>query len=200
MTNKAVVKNADLLRGLSNADLFRSRDETRPVLQSAELTFVDAETIRLVATDSYALIVETVPAEVPEEMVGQKRLVNLVDAKPMVVGLKANGKYGATMIELDQRVGITFEEIGSGATYTHKVEGSFPNWEMLVPTEFRPAEEMFALGLWQLARLGKVKVADTKVNDTTVCGKFYVAGSTKPVKVEIARGAVWCLVMPVRTS
>jgi hypothetical protein len=196
---KAQVKNDQLLRALNNATLFKG-DDARPLLQSTEMTFVDATTIRFVTTDSFALLHETVEAEVPEEMVGQTRLVNLIDAKPMLAALKANDKFGATLIELgNDKVSVTFEEIGSRATFVQKVEGTFPNWQMLVK-EWDGVKESptLGIGLWQLARLAKLRPVEAwKSGDHDVAGGFEIIDNLNPIRVTIGH-AIWVMVMPVK--
>jgi hypothetical protein len=194
---KAQVKNDQLLRALNNATLFKG-DDARPLLQSTEMTFVDATTIRFVTTDSFALLHETVEAEVPKEIVGQTRLVNLIDAKPMLAALKANDKYGATLIELgDDRTSVTFEEIGSRATFVQKVEGTYPAWKELVKEwDGVQATGTLGLGQWQLGRLAKIRpVEQSKAGDATM--RFEIIDNSRPIRVTIGQ-AMWVMVMPVR--
>ena len=194
------VKNSQLLRALQNATLFMG-EQARPLLQSTEMTFVDKDTIRFVTTDSFGLIHETIVAEVAEDMIGQTRLVNLVDAKPMLATLKANtGKTwdAATLIELGDNGSVTFEEVGSHATFVQKVEGTFPNWQMLVK-EYDGVKDSptLGIGLWQLGRLAKVKTVENfGKNDTA---RIQIVDQSVPIMVTIGQ-SIWVIVMPVRLN
>lgn len=191
---KTQVENSQLLRALQNATLFMG-EQARPILQSTEMTFVDKDTIRFVTTDSFGLIHETIVAEVAEDVIGQTQLVNLVDAKPMMAALKANTTYGATLIELGDNGSVTFEEIGSHATFVQKIEGTFPNWKMLVK-EYDGVKESptLGIGLWQLGRLAKVKTVEK--NDTA---RIEINDQSSPVMVTIGQ-SIWVFVMPVRLN
>ena len=201
---KTQVKNSQLLRALSNATLFKG-DNIRPVLQSTEMTFVDKDTIRFVTTDSFGLIHETIVAEVSEDVIGQTRLVNLIDAKPMMAALKANsGKTwdSATLIKLGDNGSVTFEEIGSHATFVQKVEGTFPNWKMLVAKEYDGVKESATLGigLWQLGRLAKVAPFEqAKTNDHNTTARIQIIDQLVPMMVTIGQ-SIWVIVMPVRLT
>lgn len=197
---KTQVKNSQLLRALQNATLFMG-EQARPLLQSTEMTFVDKDTIRFVTTDSFALIHETIVAEVAEDMIGQTRLVNLIDAKPMMAALKANTTRswdGATLIELGDNGSVTFEEIGSHATFVQKVEGTFPKWGMLVK-KYDGVKESPTLGisLWQLGRLAKVKTDENLGKNDTA--RIQIIDRSWPIMVTIGQ-SIWVIVMPVKLN
>jgi len=105
-----------------------SRDEARPILTGV-LLVVDGPEIRMVATDSYRLAIRTSTLEVP----AAERIEVVVPGKsleevPKIAGSSETVTMGVSSNQIVFRVGET--------TYvTRRIEGTFPNYKQLVPSE-----------------------------------------------------------------
>lgn len=105
-----------------------SRDEARPVLTGV-LLVVDGSEIRMVATDSYRLAIRTAALEKP----ATERIEVVVPGKsleevPKIAGASQTVNMGVSANQIVFHVGET--------TYvTRRIEGTFPNYKTLVPTE-----------------------------------------------------------------
>jgi DNA polymerase-3 subunit beta len=105
-----------------------SRDEARPILTGV-LLVMDGTEIRMVATDSYRLAIRTAETESPIE----ERIEVVVPGKaleeiPKIAGAQPEVTMGITENQ------IIFE-IGHTTYVTRRIEGSFPNYRQLVPTD-----------------------------------------------------------------
>ncbi len=105
-----------------------SRDEARPVLTGV-LLVVDGSEIRMVATDSYRLAIRTATLKEP----AKERIEVVVPGKsleevPKIAGSTETVNMGVSANQIVFHVGDT--------TYvTRRIEGTFPNYKTLVPTE-----------------------------------------------------------------
>lgn len=105
-----------------------SRDETRAVLTGVLLS-IDGPIVRMVATDSYRLAVRETTLEEP-----------LAESLDVVVPGKAIDEV-ARMSTPDEPVEIGVSEnqivfrFGSTVFVTRKIEGAYPNWKQLIPSE-----------------------------------------------------------------
>lgn len=105
-----------------------SRDEARPILTGV-LLVVEGTEIRMVATDSYRLAIRTATLETP----AAERIEVVVPGKsieevPKIAGSATTLNMGVSSNQIVFRVGET--------TYvTRRIEGTFPNYKTLVPSE-----------------------------------------------------------------
>lgn len=104
-----------------------SHDEARPVLTGTLIDAV-ADKVTLVATDSYRLAVRDIPWAGPSEQI--KRVV---PARALTEAARAADDAEQVTITLSESQ-ATFEA-GSRRLTTRLIEGEFPNWKQLLPTE-----------------------------------------------------------------
>ncbi len=105
-----------------------SRDDARPILTGVLLTATDAG-LRLVATDSYRLAVRDLPGVT---MLGKGQQV-LVPAKGLgeVQRLLDGGELDVCLSDRDASF-----RVGSVEVTTRLIEGDFPNYEQLIPSDY----------------------------------------------------------------
>lgn len=104
-----------------------SNDEARPVLTG---TLVDATSdgVTLVSTDSYRLAVRTIAWKGPSEAIRR-----VIPARALVEAARAADAGGEIEITLGESQ-ASFVVAGRRLT-TRLIEGEFPNWKQLVPTD-----------------------------------------------------------------
>ena len=105
-----------------------SRDEARPILTGI-LLVMEGEEIRMVATDSYRLAVKTASTQetVPT------RIEVIVPGKALdEVSKIAAGTETVTLGVSENQVIFT---VGTTVYVTRRIEGSFPNYRQLIPTD-----------------------------------------------------------------
>jgi DNA polymerase-3 subunit beta len=105
-----------------------SRDEARPILTGV-LVVIDGTEIKVVATDSYRLAVATEQLEQP-----------VAEKVEVVVPGKALEEIPRLSSSSDTvRLGISNNQVifefGSSVYVTRRIEGSFPNYKQLIPTD-----------------------------------------------------------------
>ena len=105
-----------------------SKDDSRPMLKGVQVT-VENESLRLVATDSYRLVVADapiastepfsaiIPGDVLKDVLGMPSLTESVG-----IALAAN------------QIAFTF---GSTTLITRRIEGNYPNWRQLLPASHK---------------------------------------------------------------
>jgi hypothetical protein len=172
----------ELARALKNAALFTSRGTERPVLCHIQLEAAPP-VLRLVATDSYALIVEDLGVSeltaVPAELEGQVGHIDTslpaFKALLTVLGAKTHAANAPN-------VTITFGEVPYGTTTQIRLygtdepsfifpalSGSYPRWGQVVRFDVTPGLHdggELGIGRAQLARISKVVPAgDAKVDN-----------------------------------
>lgn len=104
-----------------------SNDEARPVL-TGTLVEAAADKVTLVATDSYRLAVRDIAWQGPAEPI--KRVV---PARALQEAARAAEAAGSITVTLGESQ-ATFESGGRRLT-TRLIEGEFPNWKQLLPTD-----------------------------------------------------------------
>lgn len=202
-------------RQVGNAVLFCSPDKDRPLLTSVLLE-IDAEGQRFVATDSYALIIEPVEAEIPpipntnrpaSSSFGEFLLPSdLLKTFVKTVGPKATGDVTIT---LTPPIGafpgevVLRHESGLSMSGT-RVEGEFPRYKNLMPAGYKDWArevdtfgELFSLDTFMLARIAKVignATSSSMVRKHRA--DFFAQSRHKPIVVEI--GTAIILQMPVK--
>jgi DNA polymerase-3 subunit beta len=105
-----------------------SRDEARPILTGV-LLIIDGDEIRMVATDSYRLAVRSSKLESPVA----ERVEVVVPGKALEEVPKIAGSSSVvTMGVASNQIVFTMGE----TTYvTRRIEGTFPNYRQLIPTD-----------------------------------------------------------------
>ena len=191
-----IATSEPLIRGLNNALLFAGKDKTIPALMNVRFDF-EAPELRLVATDRYRLIVETVKssqlhnAEQPNFAFSMRR----DDCLALLSALKANK---STEVSMTYIVGSDNVAIRSGnwsSTYATDVDNQFPAWEQLLPKvgdEVSTNEIGFNPVFF--SDFAKVK---TPVSKPYIRVNLY--GPRKPTRVEFEQGPL-VLLMPHRMS
>lgn len=116
---------ASMVRQVSKAV---SRDEARPILTGV-LLVMDGTEIRMVATDSYRLAIRTSTTETPvEERVEVVIPGKALEEIPKIAAAAASVTMGVSENQ------IVFE-FGATTYVTRRIEGTFPNYRQLVPSE-----------------------------------------------------------------
>lgn len=122
-------EHAESIRGCVDA---ASRDLTRPVLTGVGLRLSeDGTTLTIAATDSYRLNLLEVPVTAIKKMTKADRGRK---AQPIVHASALKAIAGACTIE----VGHQFHMIRQGevGTVVRAIEGEYPDWEKLIPTDY----------------------------------------------------------------
>jgi DNA polymerase III sliding clamp (beta) subunit (PCNA family) len=191
-----------LYRAIAAVDVARGRDTYRPILENILFEHdIVANTLRLVATDSYRLNI----AEIPMGGVLGSRSSEPVmiggDYKALLAMLKAAKNTAVTITTSEDGHDYVFATAGSAITM-HKSEGTFPDYRQLIPAEF--GNEGTAYNPKYLSDIGKAamlfagetaKTASTPVRLQT---DLHKPGLFKTVYHET--GELQQLLMPVRVS
>lgn len=131
-TNKVVVKNELLSRVLKQIIKSISKDESRPVLTGAFLSF-NNNFVEVVATDSYRLALKKLP-DVKVKSKKEAKFSLIVPAKVLEEVQKQLSNEGKTEIITDQSF-IKFI-IGKNSIISRLLDGQFPNYEQLVSKDW----------------------------------------------------------------
>jgi DNA polymerase-3 subunit beta len=123
-----VVSGAVLSEALRQVVPAASRDDARPILTGV-LFEADPNGLRLVATDSYRLAVRDLPGE---HLLEDGRRV-LVPAKALSELLRILGSHDVTVV-----LGSREAQFRAGSTRvtTRLIEGEFPNYRQLLPSDY----------------------------------------------------------------
>ncbi|HEC10526.1 MAG TPA: DNA polymerase III subunit beta [Acidimicrobiales bacterium] len=123
-----------LAAGLRQVVMAASSDDSRPILTGVLLTAHD-EGLRLVATDSYRLAVRDIPGAT---VLGEGQKV-LIPSRALGELLRVLGGADDVAVRLGQR-DVTFEiDPSEGLAVemtTRLIEGEFPNYRQLIPSEY----------------------------------------------------------------
>jgi DNA polymerase-3 subunit beta len=116
---------AGMVRQVSKAV---SRDEARPILTGV-LLVLEGQEIRMVATDSYRLAIRIATLETPVE----ERIEVVIPGKVLEEIPKiASGSDSVTMGVSDNQIVFS---VGETTYVTRRIEGTFPNYRQLVPSD-----------------------------------------------------------------
>ncbi len=115
---------SDVVRQVARA---ASRDETRPVLTGV-LTVIGSGVLKMVATDSYRLAVREVGLEEPAEEVEVVIPGKAVSEIPRLAG-------GADELRLGVSENQVVFEFGNTTFVSRRIEGRFPNYGQLIPSD-----------------------------------------------------------------
>jgi len=194
------IKASVLAEALRKTTLAAANDETRPVLAGVYMKF-SGKTITFAATDSYRLA--EVKIEV-EQSVEDKEII--VPSRTLNEVLRIASSYdGEAQVEITLDENQVFFKIGDIQIVSRLIEGSFPNYEQIIPKsstissdsklgETLSAIKMSALFAKDIANNIKVKVnhegltirsAQEQVGDT----QSKVEAKTAGGEVEVAFNA-----------
>lgn len=133
---KIEILSADLKTGILQTVFASALDETRPVLAGVHLKTINNK-VKLVATDSYRLAEKTINlgAENKEPI-------------SVVVPAKTMAEVGRLLDESIEKAEITIGEnqvqfkLGPTVIISRLVEGSFPDYEQIIPTNIKTKIEL----------------------------------------------------------
>lgn len=188
-------KAPDLEVGLANACAFAATDGARPVLNAVlfEADELDGEpAVRLVATDSYALLVETIPVDGVLDrptLIERKALLEVVK-----LAKKCRGGHEGVRLVVAGPVATFTTRAGSVAAVV--LDYDFPDYRVLLDGHKPGTPGTVSTGTWNLARLGKLRTTfGTPKLGPTVDVTF---GETdrKPFAFEVRGSTCHGLVMP----
>jgi DNA polymerase-3 subunit beta len=125
---KGAVLPADrLVSVIKQVSRAASKDETRPVLTGV-LTMIEPMSLKMVATDSYRLAVRQVEIDGPDEPIEVVIPNKAVDEIPRLAG-------SAERISLGVAENQVVFEFGNTVFVSRRIDGRFPNYAQLIPTE-----------------------------------------------------------------
>jgi hypothetical protein len=188
-TSAIFTDGSELKRVLTNAMLFASKSDMRPVLNSIRIVLAD-NMATFEATDSYALFRQSLKVEGG----GQGEiLLKLDDAKALVKMLTSSA---VTMVVEDFSVSFV---LGFNATFEFRpIEGTFPDTSQLWDGHVAGELSTVSISAKLLERLGKLKTV-SKWGDVGAPLKFnFNETNLKPIIVTLEDIEV--LVMPCRTA
>lgn len=211
-TVELVTRN-DLLRdALKNAALFATKDGKRPILSAVQLEWgpiegpfgLDANTLRLISTDSYRLLIQEIPlgekvAEVGSFLLERDAAVSFADHLKKSLGTRVPKLEGKWLRFADRDASCSTP---IGTLSGRKVEGEFPVWRSLIDGDtieqgdacsaasFNPA---FLKDLCSLIPLGDVSKREHTI--------MLAPTALKPMRVTVkceAGSSILAALMPVR--
>ena len=153
-----------------------SRDETRPVLTGILISFEDSR-VRMVTTDSYRLsIKETELATAPFD--GPKEAIIPARAMQEVSRIFSGSDEGSIEVSLSENQALF--RIGDVVFGTRLIDGNFPEYRRLLPSDFER----------------KIAVSREKLIETLRRVNLFAARQTPPVPVSLSfsEGAVEVIV------
>jgi hypothetical protein len=181
---------------LKNALICAGKDQLRPILRAVLIEF-EPTFVRFVGTDSYRMLVQTLPCE---DGLEGTFLLERDDADRIAKMLPKLGSVVAVGLNDD---GTSLEVCGFGTRYeANVVPGEFPSWQNLtdwneVPKVGAPST-CAAFNPSFLADIGKIKPLDGNANGSHV---RIGADPLKMAKFEVSTtvGRIVGGLMPVRT-
>jgi DNA polymerase-3 subunit beta len=128
-----------LADALSRVVLCASSDEARPVLTGVQFN-IDADGLRLIATDSYRLGIATAEMELKNEAPDDAPIVPARVLKALAKQLQKEGGRGLIYLGTSGSKGgpdirLVEFSFGTATWLTRQIEGEFPNWQALLPEE-----------------------------------------------------------------
>lgn len=133
-TRVADVEAPALADALARAELCASTDEARPILTAVALSFDEgAETLEVVATDSYRLGLVRIPLAATPSAPERPLLVPARTAKALAKRLKGEREV---RILTDPGPGVGPRAVfsfGKADWWVRTIEGEFPNWRQVMP-------------------------------------------------------------------
>lgn len=181
----------DLECALSNACVSASTDRARPIL-SAVLFEPHEDGVRIVATDSYVLTWETIPAD------GVIDGPVLIDRAGVVDVVKALKRKPVGEIMLEVADGVATFTAADWSIRCCVFAGQFPAWESLVDGAAGDGRTAGAFTAAMFARLGKFRAARTRPANTALVFELGADRMSAPARFRICGSTFAGLVMPHR--
>jgi len=123
----ATLKQGDFLRALRFAQIAISPDESRYTLNGL-LVQGDGSTLRLVATDGHRLLLYSMPcSEKIDNLLLPMRLIKVL------LSLLSDGDAGMDIAFDANQITATIAGLTPVFVSSRKIQGSFPNWEAVMP-------------------------------------------------------------------
>lgn len=186
------------VRAAINAFAFSSTERNRPILTGGYLHHADNEW-RMVSTDSYCLCIETLVGAEASDTDGavnipRDALKSALPAAKAVIKKRLGDFAPLVVITWGDRSGSI--AVDGSAFAFDPIEGSYPSYDMLIPSEDLASSDMVALNPKFVAKVGKVA---TEYPETVA--RFTNPGNGKPVSWKFGSPAkVHVLQMPVRVA
>lgn len=168
-----VVEAKSLLSGIKRVEFCAAGDESRPVL-SGVLFEVEKKTLSLVATDGYRLGYSKL-----EVLGGSEKIRAVIPAKALSEIAKiisenlSEGKEEKITIKLsDNLTQVNFKFTNIEFT-SRLIEGEFPNWQKIIPSEFPTKIKVSKTNL-----VKQVRIASIFARDAGNIIRFKIEGKT----------------------
>lgn len=127
INQEIVIPRQVILESLQEVSKAISRDETRPILTGIYLTVVESK-LTMVATDSYRLAVSSFMLE--------NQPVSMEVIIPGKIFEDVVKSTTGDMVSIAINDNQVIMEVGEDTFITRRIEGTFPNYKQLIPTDF----------------------------------------------------------------
>lgn len=128
ISQKILIPRLVILESLQEVNKAISRDETRPILTGIYMTITDSK-LTMVATDSYRLAVSSVMLENNNE-----NLEVIIPGKIFEDVVKSTTGDMLSIAITDNQI---IMDVAKDTFITRRIEGTFPNYKQLIPTDFQ---------------------------------------------------------------
>jgi len=127
VTQKIMIPRQIVLESLLEVSKAISRDETRPILTGIYITITDSK-LTMVATDSYRLAISSVVIENQTD-----KMDIIIPGKIFEDVVKSTTGDMISIAMSDNQIVM---EVAGDTFITRRIEGTFPNYRQLIPTDF----------------------------------------------------------------
>lgn len=186
------IKSADLSTALKKVIIAAANDETRPVLAGVYFKY-DKKTLTLAATDSYRLAEARID------------LAQEIEAKEVIVPLRTMNELNRLLTSYVGEVSIILDEnqvfflLGDVKIVSRLIEGSFPNYNQIIPTSSKITVKVSLIEAVQAIKMSALFSKDIANNikiilkgkDLTIKSADSEAGNTtSQIKCEASGGEI----------
>ncbi len=172
------IKAKDLQNGLSQVYQAASFSDTRPEISGVFFQVTKENTLKLVATDSFRLAEKTI-----------KKIKGTQQERSFILPIKTTVELIRTLSESDAEVKIGIEgnqvffDINDIYLTSRLIEGHFPDYERIIPTEFKTDVTVDKDKLLEAIKIASLFVS--KINDITFNfsskGKIEIISSSQEI-------------------
>ena len=149
------VDAARLRKAISQTVFSAATDDSRPVLTGVHFA-MDGNEVRLAAADGFRLSVHTMALD------------HEVDERAVIVPARALGELGRLLPEVDGSVRLTFNSAGTQVQFdlghaklvAQLIQGTFPNYDQLIPKETTTRTEVSVSELTRETRIASIFARD----------------------------------------
>lgn len=157
---KVMISTRDFLKGVLKVAFCAAQDEGRPTLTGILCDF-DGGSLSLVATDGYRLSFQKMPVAAG----GSFKIV--VPARALLEVVKIIGEMGEA--EGDQKIELVIADTLNQVNFKIKnveftsrlIEGEFPNWQKIIPTNFTSKAKINKEEFIKLVRIASIFARDS---------------------------------------